>query len=62
MKDYRKVVDDARKQTETARAASDRHSRDLAKMKRVAEDARESLQQSQARQRSREATVLTIAA
>ena len=59
MTNYRKLVDDAKKQIGVAKAANRRHSADLTRMKRVAEDARESLRDSQARQRNRATTVLT---
>jgi len=54
LKDYRQVADDARDQCEKAKTQSHQHSSDLEKMKRVASEAKELLEQGQARQRKRE--------
>lgn len=62
MKDFRTTLDDAKKQTEVAKAANHRHSADLEKMKRVEKYARESLRESQERQLNRTTTLLTQSA
>ncbi len=57
MKDLKKILLNARNVSEIAAASSRRHSSDLAHMTRIAKEARELLQQAQARQHDREAEV-----
>ena len=54
---YKKAAAEAHKRSDEARSALNRHSHELTKMKRVAADAGENVEESRNRQRKREASV-----